>query len=111
LCDSALGLGFFLARWPLALLDASADSLPPRDQAALETGGARSSLAASFRESVRQEGYAGGAQEIRIYCRRWRFKPGEIETPVYLWHGDLDTVVPCAMSRHLAARIPQSLAK
>src|SRR5271165_6713084 len=41
------------------------------------------------------------------YCRPWRFNPGEIETPVCLWHGDLDTIVPCAMTRHLAARIPQ----
>jgi len=99
-------IAFVLARWPLAMLDANAESLPPRDRAALETDGARHSLAASFRESVRQ-GSAGGAQEISIYCRPWRFDPGEIETPVCLWHGDLDTVVPCAMSRHLAARIPQ----
>ena len=99
-------IAFVLARWPLAMLDARAESLPPRDRAALEADGARPSLAASFRESVRQ-GSAGGAQEIRIYCRPWRFDPGEIETPVCLWHGDLDTIVPCAMSRHLAARIPQ----
>jgi pimeloyl-ACP methyl ester carboxylesterase len=95
-----------LAHWPLAMLDANAESLPPRDRAALETDGARRSLAASLRESVRQ-GSAGGAQEIGIYCRPWRFNPGEIETPVCIWHGVLDTVIPCAMSRHLAARIPQ----
>jgi len=47
-------IAFVLARWPLALLDARAESLPPRDRAALETDGARRSLAASFRESVRQ---------------------------------------------------------
>jgi pimeloyl-ACP methyl ester carboxylesterase len=99
-------IALVLARWPLTRLDARAESLPPRDRAALETDGARRSLAASFRESVRQ-GSAGGAQEIRIYCRPWRFNPGKIETPVYLWHGDLDTIVPCAMTRHLVARIPQ----
>jgi hypothetical protein len=30
-----------------------------------------------------------------------------VATPVCLWHGDLDTIVRCAMTRHLAARIPQ----
>ena len=93
-------IALVLARWPLARLDARAESLPPRDRVALETDGARRSLAASFRESVRQ-GSAGGAQEIRIYCRPWRFDPGEIETPVCLWHGDLDTIVPCAMAGDL----------
>src|SRR5271165_3755315 len=39
---------FVLARWPLALLNARAESLPPSDRAALETDGARRSLAASF---------------------------------------------------------------
>ena len=91
---------FVLARWPLALMDARAESLPPHDRAALETDGARRSLAASFRESVRQ-GSAGGAQEIRIYCCPWRFNPGEIEPPVCLWHGDFDTIVPYAMTRIL----------
>ena len=99
-------IAFVLAHWPLAMLDARAESLPPRDRAALETAGARRSLAASFRESVRQ-GSAGGAQEVKIYCRPWRFNPCEIKTPVCLWHGDLDTIVPCAMGRNLAARIPQ----
>jgi pimeloyl-ACP methyl ester carboxylesterase len=99
-------LAFTLKHWPLSLLDARLHSLPARDRAVLSQEPVRETLAQSFRESVRQ-GAAGGAHELKVYTSPWRFAFEEIKVPVYLWHGERDTIVPSAMARGVAARIPR----
>ena len=99
-------MALLLKHWPLALLDGHSHALPKADQEALQRPDVRRVLSDSFREAVRQ-GSGGGAQELKIYCRAWGFSLDSIRVPVCIWHGELDTLVPCEMGRRLASRIPK----
>ena len=106
LAKAAYGpFAFCYKHWPLALLDLHRESLPPRDRAVLALPQFREILENSFREAVRGGG-RGGEHELKIYFAPWEFDPADIRTPTVLWHGERDTVVPCAMGRRLAEAIP-----
>jgi pimeloyl-ACP methyl ester carboxylesterase len=64
-------------------------------------------LTAARTEAFRQ-GVAGYAQDILIQGRPWPFDPGSIAAPVHVVHGELDTVLPLAHSRHTSELIPGS---
>jgi pimeloyl-ACP methyl ester carboxylesterase len=52
-------------------------------------------------------GARGYAWDIRVCDRSWGFRPGDIlDVDVYLWHGELDPIVPIAAARALAEAIP-----
>lgn len=53
-------------------------------------------------------GVDGYAQDIFVQGRPWPFAPGAIPRRAMLAHGELDTIVPVAHSRHTAALIPGS---
>ena len=97
---------FVLKHWPLLMLDSHQHTLPLRDQAVLKETAVRNALASSFVESLRH-GSGGGAHELSILCRPWNFDLREIRTPIALWHGELDTIVPVGMGRKIASQIPQ----
>lgn len=79
--------------------------LPKLDKAALEDPGLRQGLIASSREALRQ-GTRAAAVDGLLLARDWNFPLEEIRTPVHLWHGERDVVVPPAMGRCLARRLP-----
>jgi pimeloyl-ACP methyl ester carboxylesterase len=83
---AAVGLG--LADPRRALDGASA----PADRACL-TEAAREGITASWREGLRAGG-AGALADARIYVRDWGFDLARIETPITIWHGAADRVVP-----------------
>ncbi len=62
-------------------------------------------LAAVFAEAFRQ-GSRGAADDIVLLGRPWGFRPDDVTPPVLLWQGEEDVLVPPAMGRNLAARIP-----
>jgi pimeloyl-ACP methyl ester carboxylesterase len=97
----AMGLSFC----PGAVVDLIAAHLPGPDRQTLGRPDVRKLLADSFRESVRT-GHRGPTHDILLYSRPWGFDLREIQTPVHLWHGERDTIVPPAMGRHLSKRIP-----
>jgi pimeloyl-ACP methyl ester carboxylesterase len=90
---------------PGAIVDLIAAHLPRPDRRALGRPDVRKLLADSFRESV-CAGPRGPTHDILLYSRPWGFDLREIQTPVHLWHGERDTIVPPAMGRHLSKRIP-----
>ena len=55
-----------------------------------------------------QQGALGSMQDLRIFRQPWGIEFGDIRQPVYLWHGDLDKVVPLDHSRHLHRHLPHS---
>jgi pimeloyl-ACP methyl ester carboxylesterase len=59
----------------------------------------------TFAEALRQ-GVAGYAQDVWVQGRPWPFDPSRIIAPVDVVHGELDTLVPMAHSRHTAGSIP-----
>jgi pimeloyl-ACP methyl ester carboxylesterase len=56
-------------------------------------------------EALRQ-GVGGYAQDVYVQGRPWPFDPGRIAVPIDVVHGELDTLVPMAHSRHTARVIP-----
>jgi superkiller protein 3 len=52
-------------------------------------------------------GARGYAWDIRVCDRPWGFRPSDMHgVEVYLWHGELDPIVPVAPARAMAAGIP-----
>jgi pimeloyl-ACP methyl ester carboxylesterase len=94
-----------LRRRPERALDAVAQAMPPPDAEIAARPEVRRILAAVFAEAFRQ-GSRGAARDIVLLGRPWGFRLDRIEPTVHLWQGEADTLVPPAMGRHLAARIP-----
>jgi len=65
-------------------------------------------LASATAEAFRQ-GVAAYAQDVVVQGRAWPFDPATINVPVHIVHGELDTLVPIAHSRHTSDLIPGSL--
>ena len=59
-----------------------------------------------FLEALRP-GVQGTADDYRTIALSWGFAIENIKTPVLLWHGDEDTLVPKAHARYLQERLPQ----
>lgn len=53
-----------------------------------------------------RQGGRGLYDEALIMARPWGFPLEGLQTPVRIWHGELDGAVPVAMGRHLARTIP-----
>lgn len=60
-------------------------------------------LLTSGRESFRAVAY-----DAVLFSRWWGFDVSSITTPVYLWHGDADLVIPLVHGERMAALIPNS---
>ena len=75
------------------------------DREALLAPSQQNILIASTREAFRQ-GVKGNVYEGKLYGHDWGFRLEDISfQPIYLWHGELDTNVPVAMGRAVAARL------
>jgi len=89
------------------LLASSGVELPEPDAALFSDEKMANAMLASITEAFRQ-GVGGYAQDIFVQGRAWPFAPGAITTPALLAHGELDTIIPVAHSRHTAELIPGS---
>jgi pimeloyl-ACP methyl ester carboxylesterase len=94
-----------LRRRPERTLDAITAAMSPRDAEIARRPEVREILAADIVEAFRQ-GSRGAALDVVLLGRAWGFGLDEIQAPVYLWQGEADVLVPPAMGRYLAARIP-----
>lgn len=56
-------------------------------------------------EAFRQ-GVAGYAQDVWLTGQPWPFDPSAIAVPTHVLHGELDTLVPMAHTRHTADLVP-----
>ena len=74
------------------------------DKAAL-TGEFADSLAGSFRRAV-SAGIAGWRDDDLAFIKDWGFDLSAITTPVSIWQGAQDRMVPFAHGQWLAAHIP-----
>lgn len=80
-------------------------SLPPQDQATLSIPGGNETTFQSIREGLRQGG-ASITEDFRLVVSDWGFEIKDIQNKVFIWHGEADPMHPVAMSRYLAAHIP-----
>lgn len=88
-----------------AFLQSLAESRSDAD-AAHWTGTVGKVTHASMIEARRHHGLAPLVTETALFGRPWGVDLSAIEVPVTLWYGGADTVVPPAMGRYLADRIP-----
>jgi len=84
--------------------------LPPSDRKALESPELRQSLTDSSIEALRNGARAATLDGL-LYGRPWGFSLEEIQSRVFLWHGESDIIVPVSMGRHLAKNIPDCQAQ
>ena len=80
------------------------------DRAVMTRDEVRAALIDGLADAFRTDG-RGVAHELILFGRAWGFTLSDIAMPVELWHGDNDHLVPLAMGRHMAARIPQCRAE
>jgi pimeloyl-ACP methyl ester carboxylesterase len=78
--------------------------LPAADQEALTDEAFVTALMTTMREAFRQ-GVGGFAQDVVVQGRPWAFDPVVIVAPVWIHHGEADTLTPIAHARHTAERI------
>ena len=69
------------------------------------TGEFAEHLAAMFRRAV-SHGVAGWRDDDLAFVRHWGFELSAIETPVAVWQGDQDLMVPAAHGRWLVEHLP-----
>lgn len=79
--------------------------MPKPDRDVLVRPQIKAMLAEDLAEATRQ-GVRGAAHETALIAKPWGFKLSDIRTPVHLWHGTADTMVPVAMGQLLASAIP-----
>jgi pimeloyl-ACP methyl ester carboxylesterase len=77
------------------------------DHALLEDHQTGPVLTSAFTEAFRQ-GVGGYAQDVLVQGRPWPFHPPRIAVPFHIVHGELDTLLPIAHSRHTSKLIPGS---
>ncbi len=96
---------------PQILLDAFKKQMGPRDRALLADASVRDALIRDIGEAYRQGGdghVVDGA--LALTSREWGFSLRRISMPVFLWHGEEDTLVSINMMRHLEREIPDCTA-
>lgn len=81
--------------------------LPEPDAELFSDENTGNALVATITEAFRQ-GVGGYAQDIFVQGQAWPFDPHAITAPTIVAHGELDTIVPIAHSRHTAELIPES---
>lgn len=77
------------------------------DRAVLADTGYRTLLLDSTSEALRQGGRCV-AYELTLLARPWDLRLEEVCTPVTIWQGLADNIVPPAMARHLANALPHA---
>jgi pimeloyl-ACP methyl ester carboxylesterase len=97
-------------RSPERTVEAVARAMSGADAETVRRPKVRQALAAIIAEAFRQ-GFRGPAWDIVLLGRPWGFRLEQITTKVYLWQGEADVLVPPAMGRYQAERIPDCHAR
>ena len=81
--------------------------MPLSDQAFMNDFQFREALIRDYKEAYKQ-GSDGHVVDSRLTLTHndWGFRLRDIDTPVYLWHGEEDTLVSKNMATHMAKELP-----
>lgn len=94
-----------IRRRPARTIEALARAMSAVDAGIVLRPDVREILIADLVEAFRQ-GSRGAAADLVLLGRPWGFSLQDVKTPVYLWQGEADVLVPPAMGRYQAAQIP-----
>jgi pimeloyl-ACP methyl ester carboxylesterase len=89
------------------LLDSVID---PVDVAAGRETNVRAGLIEQWRDAF-QGGAEGWFEDDMVTIRPWGFAPEDVRVEVWLWHGEVDRLVPVSHGRHLAGRLRRCTAQ
>jgi pimeloyl-ACP methyl ester carboxylesterase len=92
------------------MLASFAEWLPAWDKDVLALPEVQATFRLTLPEAFRQ-GLLGWAADSWIAGRPWGFRPEDIEVPTYVWHGELDQIVPVEHGQYLARTIPNCQAE
>jgi hypothetical protein len=84
--------------------------MPEADRLVVADSTVHNALVVNFAEGLRDSA-EGWIDDVLAFCSPWGFDVGDIEVPVYLWHGGKDVFSPEAHTQWLANRIPSALAR
>ncbi|WP_022949110.1 alpha/beta fold hydrolase [Methylohalobius crimeensis] len=98
---------YLIHRYPDLAFSLLMRSLPDKDREVLASPEIREVFRATIREGL-CHGSAGTLRDFLHYIRPWGVELASVDLRVTFWHGDVDTVVPLAHSRHLAERLPRA---
>lgn len=106
----AIQLNFLFNRYslfhkPVIYLEKLFTQLSGWDEALLQDPVKQALFLKHMREAYRT-GINGAVSDIQLLMKPWGFNLSDITTPIRLWQGELDTMVPPAMGRYLAAQLP-----
>jgi pimeloyl-ACP methyl ester carboxylesterase len=96
---------FLFRNYPGFILSILSTKVEAPDKIALKNNDLRKVLSASFQEAFRRS-LRWPAADVVLYSQPWGFDLEKIRTPLHLWHGERDRIVPVAMARYLAKIIP-----
>ena len=96
---------FFFRNYPERILSILSGKVAYPDKSALKNIELKQVLSRSFREAFHGS-LLWPATDVVLYSRPWGFSLSDIQINVYLWHGEMDTIVPPAMGHYLANTIP-----
>jgi pimeloyl-ACP methyl ester carboxylesterase len=94
----------FAKRYPQVLLKILCTRFARADQEALRSRVWSQAIASSLAESFAAGGH-GALRDLLTYTQRWDERLWRVQTPVLIWHGRQDTVVPIQCVRALARRL------
>lgn len=77
------------------------------DRQVLNISDVRNKLILNIREAFRQ-GTAGAIRDMQLYSSAWEFRLQDIKSPIDIWHGDVDDIVPISHGQHLHQQLPNS---
>ncbi len=90
---------------PRQIVKGAMATLPAPDQEMLTRPEFQDGFIAMIREALRA-GPRGAQWDTALMIGSWDFRPQDVRSAVYLWHGELDRNAPLAMARYLTAAIP-----
>ena len=96
-------------RDPKRFVNAIAGQMAEPDKLLLKNTEYRDAVVHDFQEAYRQgaEGHVGDGP-LAMAGRGWEFSLSKIPVPVFLWHGEVDTLVTRNMAEYLARQLPNS---
>ena len=91
-------------RWPASILASTSGKEPSAERKEIKTTEAWHALKAASVEAFRG-GSQGPGHDVHLLATPWGFVPDNGRVRTFLWHGNADTIVPAAMTHHLAERM------
>jgi pimeloyl-ACP methyl ester carboxylesterase len=100
-------MGLVVRFAPRRFIEGALATLPVPDQVVLARPDFRQGFIAMIREAL-LAGPRGAQWDTALMVSPWDFRPQDIRSAVYLWHGEKDGNAPLAMGRFMADAIPNS---